>query len=1834
MSSGVTASAKDESPALHMNGAMSNTTLSTDISPTTSAPSDDQEASISESISPTSTSSQSVQGVSRISTAKHRSTSTSHATLKSSTQLNGIKRSQRSASANPRDFSRTTAPRKTLEPPSTASSSRLQSKPSFQDIIKRFNDQNDESLPLPKPRSASISSSRCASPTPIRSKSSLATHAPSKSASAIKLASIVKPASSTTRSTVKTSSKPSLNTSKTGRDRRNSGSSTSSQQRGRKTATRSATDPSVRSATPADSIGTAPSDTESKPTGPKPTKAKSLTLTTAARDSSTPPVSPISPTEIKKRPRPSSISTSRTTTSSTTTPGSRSSLPKPINTRTSSNGKTGPLKSPSLNAYIKAPESQQKSPALRSSRPRLPVGAVKNAPQTRSGMTESSSTSGKMNGRATRPAASAAKDDKPKKKIPELGTIDFAARRKMIASAFNDRMEKEREERNRAHQKKEREAAVKRKQQEAEAKKAAVAVAARLDEDNISPTSQPPIGLGLDFGDSVTTSESNEVIEQAELNEFISDSHAAEFVDTSLINVQNYQITQTTPAPENENSTQIPVPGLPERPFSAGRPSPRSPRVLGKPESYKRLSAASLSAPHDGSTTSSRPSSRQMFTEVDDQSAIATLVASPPIVEVHVSHEATSSSESPRVHPKLLIPGHRSPEPSGPDAFHDELLFRRSLSPIQGSPSARSDGWEKAVEDEKRRRKEIEQDRELKLKNRLSTPVTPKNGSPLLENDTTPRGYSHKKQSSWSASPHLAPPDSLGQIMWKYRPLSTSGESMIDTFYKEQEELSLARRRKQELMRFVEPESPAEYEEPTDSKGKALNRYELHDKEYTLDAEPEGNEGGGYVHIEGTYRYSASTVNSSVRSRSVDPNDYWTPQPSIGEFEGNPPRESWATDSTMTSYSTSSGLAPNGSFNRKIMDRERPINADTPPTPPPKDFVFSPKHASSIKSVASDAMPPPPPKTIASRRASSSSENVEPLRISKPPVLPHQEVYESPISINSANSLHPATQDDAPEGSDHSPSSEYSDEAPSDRSSQTRESATLVYPETSPNTSVITNTGSFVSTQEPQALDAQAVEKKMLTKRRFLLRELIDTEKTFFQDMTVTEEIYKGTADACDDLRPEDIRVLFGNTHAIVAFSRGFLDSLKAAAAAVYVPSKQPKTPSGSQIDVNDGNNEPEAEVSQEADSQTWVGEAFAQALPNLERVFGDYCKNHEAAVSKLQTLEKVRGIAIWLKECKVVADDLTHAWSLESLLIKPVQRLLKYPLLLDQILDCTPVGHPDREAIELVKKEVRIITERINESKKRKDMMDKLVGPRRKGDNDLRHGLTKGWQRRAEKLRQTVGLSTDLPADTRYTTAVEKFHIQAAKLKPLMDKIDEYSNAATVNMDALCAMALRFEEFASCSPTRFKEYEERWQTLTKRTKEMKEVALLDHRIRIKRHVITPIETIQKLCENTNKVMQKREKKLVDYARYQAMKEKGDKIDKKTKDLADAYITINDTLLDELPKLHTMVENLLDAVLANFAELCCVWDKYLASRLEGLLDPLDIPSNFSDIIEVYKSDFNKVESVVESLTITNTNANMWKTYSIYSQGSSSSNPETSSLSSHSLYRSPTADGATPSPNPSNFGRSSLGGNSSSHRHSGSYSPGSALVAASLGHALPILPGAVASVQAAQRGRAASAFNIPPTRAPPPPPIRALSSASVPAQTHSPGLSPTYSTHSVAPSVASAPQTHTLNAFHTVDGGSPNPSRPTTADATTTPITGRMVKGHPVLWLCASIYAYHASKEADAKRDSGFPYLTYDQGEIFDVIGAKGEYWLARNQDDKGQDFGWIWSKHFARLALD
>jgi hypothetical protein len=73
-------------------------------------------------------------------------------------------------------------------------------------------------------------------------------------------------------------------------------------------------------------------------------------------------------------------------------------------------------------------------------------------------------------------------------------------------------------------------------------------------------------------------------------------------------------------------------------------------------------------------------------------------------------------------------------------------------------------------------------------------------------------------------------------------------------------------------------------------------------------------------------------------------------------------------------------------------------------------------------------------------------------------------------------------------------------------------------------------------------------------------------------------------------------------------------------------------------------------------------------------------------------------------------------------------------------------------------------------------------------------------------------------------------------------------------------------------------------------------------------------------------------------------------------------------------------------------------------------------------------------------------------------------------------------------------------------------------------------------------------------------------------------------------------------------------------------------GEPrVLFVVASLFEFNIDA---TRREAGYPYLKYVAGEVFDILGQRGELWLARNQDDAEGTLGWIWEKHFALLPMD
>ena len=360
-------------------------------------------------------------------------------------------------------------------------------------------------------------------------------------------------------------------------------------------------------------------------------------------------------------------------------------------------------------------------------------------------------------------------------------------------------------------------------------------------------------------------------------------------------------------------------------------------------------------------------------------------------------------------------------------------------------------------------------------------------------------------------------------------------------------------------------------------------------------------------------------------------------------------------------------------------------------------------------------------------------------------------------------------------------------------------------------------------------------DQKRLTKRRHIIKELVDTEHSFCQDMKVMDDIYRATATDFL-LTVEDVKTLFGNLDQIINFSTEFLDALKQGSKSVYTlaKSKRWKGNRGSSVTSHSGNTDDQSSINgadlndEEKDRKTFVGEAFGHHMACMEKVYTEYLKNHDSANQKLQVLQKDTTISVWLKECHTCAQDLTSAWDLDSLLVKPVQRILKYPLLLDQLVEVTPENHPDFTALDIAAREMKGMAKRIDETKKRADLMERVTNPRKRKESDVRIGLSKAFGRRTEKLRQQVGLS-DMVEDKAYSAVSEKFGSHFFQLQVVMRDVEMYTNDVQIFMNRFCDFALAIEAHIEVSQTSYPEFESKWRKFRMSTREMSMTALTDH---------------------------------------------------------------------------------------------------------------------------------------------------------------------------------------------------------------------------------------------------------------------------------------------------------------------------------------------------------------------------------------------------------------------
>jgi hypothetical protein len=370
----------------------------------------------------------------------------------------------------------------------------------------------------------------------------------------------------------------------------------------------------------------------------------------------------------------------------------------------------------------------------------------------------------------------------------------------------------------------------------------------------------------------------------------------------------------------------------------------------------------------------------------------------------------------------------------------------------------------------------------------------------------------------------------------------------------------------------------------------------------------------------------------------------------------------------------------------------------------------------------------------------------------------------------------------------------------------------------------------------PETSKSPTPEDRLLKKRRYVIKEIVDTEYDFGNDMKIVEDIYKGTSTSLLDLSTEDVKVLFGNIGEVANFSDTFLIDLKQAVKKIYVIplsqrwSSRRNRKNGLGVDRPPStiNENPEGDKLSdlEKDRGTAVGRVFLSHMGNMEKVYTEYLMNHEAATKKLAFLLKNPKVAIWLDECHRFAGDITRAWNLDALLVKPVQRITKFPLLLGQLLESTPNDHPDRAAIAKAMEQTASIADRINELKKRVEIVG-AVG-RKRNQSDVRAGLSKAFGRRTEKFRQQVGLS-DLFEDKTYDALAQKLGDGYFQLQVVMRDAESYTKDIQQYMEQFSDYAGAIVGMTSLEQSSYPELESKWHLFKLTVQEIMSEALPAH---------------------------------------------------------------------------------------------------------------------------------------------------------------------------------------------------------------------------------------------------------------------------------------------------------------------------------------------------------------------------------------------------------------------
>ncbi|XP_057562859.1 rho guanine nucleotide exchange factor 38 [Hippopotamus amphibius kiboko] len=425
------------------------------------------------------------------------------------------------------------------------------------------------------------------------------------------------------------------------------------------------------------------------------------------------------------------------------------------------------------------------------------------------------------------------------------------------------------------------------------------------------------------------------------------------------------------------------------------------------------------------------------------------------------------------------------------------------------------------------------------------------------------------------------------------------------------------------------------------------------------------------------------------------------------------------------------------------------------------------------------------------------------------------------------------------------------------------------------------------SAAEALAQEEEQQTQRMMARRSKIIKELIQTEKDYLKDLELCiQEVVQPLRNKQIDRL--DVDSLFSNIESVHRVSAKLLSLLEEATTDV----------------------EPAMQV---------IGEVFLQIKGPLEDIYKIYCYHHDEAHSVLESYEKEEELKQHLSLCiqslkKIyMQEGKPNLLDMGSLMIKPIQRVMKYPLLLCELRNSTPTSHPDFKALEVAFAAVKDINVNINELKRRKDLVLKY----KKNDEDesLKDKLSKlnihSISKKSKRVTNHLKILTRGESQVKDNTFNREEKLFRSLEKTVRHCVKNISFCLQHVQDAMPLALQSVMELQEISHN--KDEEERGDSeAPSNTQNPSD----DFAARFQKLILTPLSALLCLFPGPQKLIQKRYNKLLDYNSY-LQRAAADESDLAKRE----YEALNAQLVEELQVFNQAARKILLNCLCSFITL-------------------------------------------------------------------------------------------------------------------------------------------------------------------------------------------------------------------------------------------------------------------------------------------------------------------------